>query len=156
MTLKQEVQDAERTKVRKRVFKMLQSLYTLFRGSAPDVQIIDQYMKIWKPKKARNEQGEEVFIADVLIWPYEGRKNNPRRSKKKNARCCLYCLVTECLKAFHKYHANPDVFEGDLHSMLTEIESIIAAKLEIPIEGSDVTGFYFRKKISKPPKRKKN
>jgi hypothetical protein len=153
MSLKQEVVEAEQTKMRKRVFRMVQSLYTLFRGSATDLQIIDQYMKMWRPVRAKNTEGKNQVIVDVLLWPYEGRKNNPRLSKKNNPRCCLYCLVTECLKAYHQYCEDAETFEGDLDAMLTEIEGLITAKLEVPIVGTDATGYYFKKKVSGPPRR---
>ena len=50
MTLREEVFEAEKKAMRKRVFLMLRSLYTLFRGSATDTGIVDKYMNIWNNK----------------------------------------------------------------------------------------------------------
>ena len=155
MSLNNEINEAEKKAMRKRVFLMLRSLYVLFRGSASDVQMVDNYIKVWKPRS-------ESRIADVVLWPYEGMKGNPRFSKKKNARCCLFALVTECIKEFHKYYADPDTFEGDMDATLSEVEALIKGKLMFPIKGSDKTGYYLwnkrigkksSEKTSTPPRR---
>lgn len=147
MTLNSEIAMAENKKMRKRIFRMLQSLYTLFAASGTDIQIIDQYMKLWKPKAKDG-------VVDTILWPYEGTRKNPRFSKKKKARCCLYALITECLKEYHRFHATTvadplQEYGGDLHAVLTEIESFIAGKIDFPIKGTSETGYYLYRKIRK-------
>lgn len=147
MTLNSEIVMVENEKLRKRVFRMLQSLYTLFAASGTDIQMIDQYMKLWKPK---NRDG----VIDTILWPYEGMKKNRRFAKKNKARCCLYALVTECLKEYHKFHAattadSPQEYGGDMDAVLTEIELLIKGRINFPIKGTSETGYYLYRKVRK-------
>lgn len=133
MNLSEQVQTQKNTELRKRMYRALQSMYKLFRGSPTDTQIVDRYMNIWKPLTGD--------IEDVVEFPYESKKG--LMAEKKNATHCLFALVTQMIKTWHK-HVKGDSCVEALEGHLDKIEFIIKGDLQFPVRGSDVTGYYLK------------
>lgn len=133
MALNDEIREQKNSELRKRVYKAIQSMYGLFRGSARDIQIVDKYMNIWKP-----QSGD---VKDVVEFPYESKKGS--LAEKKIAVHCLFALVTEAVKLWHSHYKGDECVDA-LERALNKIERVVANRLVLPIRGSEETGFYFK------------
>lgn len=135
MELNDEIRAQKNSELRQRIYRALQSMYKLFRGSPTNIQIIDGYMNIWKPLS--ND------ICDVVLFPYESKKG--LMAEKKNATHCLLALITTTIKLWHKHRGEggDDHIEA-LEANLDKIELIVKGDLQFPVRGSDVTGYYLK------------
>jgi hypothetical protein len=134
MELSEEIKIQKNTKLRKRVFKVIQSMYGLFGGSAVDIQIVDKYMNVMKPLSNG--------IQDVVLFPYESKKGS--LAEKKIAKHCLFALMTNMIKTWHGHCGGNDNCISALEPLLDKIEFIIKNKLTLPVRGNDDTGYYFK------------
>lgn len=135
MELSEQIKAQINADLRKRVYRAIQSMYGLFRASPQDIQIVDKYMNVWKPLSGD--------VEDVVQFPYESKKGSC--AEKKIAKHCLFALVTDMIKTWHLHCKNADdpCIES-LEYSLDKIELIISKRLELPIRGSDTTGYYLK------------
>ena len=49
MGLTEEIEAQKDSGLRKRVYRAIQGMYKLFKGSPRNIQVVDRYMNIWKP-----------------------------------------------------------------------------------------------------------
>ncbi len=140
MTLVDEIQAQHNSELRKRVYRTIQSMYKLFKGSARNIQVVDRYMNIWKPLGGK--------IKDVVEFPYESKKGS--KAEKKNAAQCLFALVTIMIETWHK-HCEEDLSPTQrqkcvktLEMLFGKIEFIASHQLDLPIQGSDEVGYEFK------------
>lgn len=147
--LTEEIKAQKNAELRKRVYRTIQSMYSLFKSSPRNVQVVDRYMNIWKPLGGR--------VKDVTDFPYESKKG--QKAEKKNATQCLFALVTTMIEAWH-LHCKEDSGMSPtqqkkcvetLETLLSKIELVVKHQLELPVRGSDDAGYEF-----KLPKREKN
>ena len=132
MKLNEEIRKQKNVELRKRVYRVLQSMYRLFRGSPVNTQIVDRYMNIWKPLSGD--------VEDVVQFPYESKKGS--MAEKKNTTHCLFALVTTMIKRWHLHCKGIPGYVDDLETDLDKIELIVKGDLKFPVRGSDVTGYY--------------
>ena len=133
MELTEQIRAQKNVELRKRVYRAIQSMYTLFKGSPQDTQIVDRYMNIWQPRGGG--------IQDVVEFPYESKKGS--MAEKRNASHCLFALVTEMIKLWHSHCEGGDCVKA-LERALDKIELIVKNKLQFPVWGCDVTGYYLK------------
>ena len=140
MALNDEIRAQQNSNLRKRVFRAIQAMYKLFKGSPQDIQIVDRYMNIWKPL--------DGSIEDVVEFPYESKKGP--KAAKKNAAQCLFALVTTMIEAWHKY-CKEDLSPTQrkkctetLETLLSKIELVVSLRLDWPVQGSDEVGYEFK------------
>ena len=140
MELTEQIRAQQNSDLRKRVFKAIQSMYKLFKGSPRNIQVVDRYMNIWKPLGGK--------IQDVVEFPYESKKVH--KAEKKDATQCLFALVTTMIGAWHK-HCKEDLSPTQrkkcvrtLEMLLGEIEFVVSHQLDLPIQGSDEVGYSFK------------
>lgn len=134
MELNDEIKEQKNSELRKRVFRAIQSMYGLFRGSPRNIQIVDRYLNVWKPRA--ND------VEDVVDFPYESKKGS--LAEKKNANHCLFAMITMMIRLWHSHCGGNEICIEPLGSMLDKIELIVKNKLQFPIRGSDETGYYFK------------
>lgn len=134
MELNEQIREQKNNELRKRVYRAIQSMYGLFRGSPRDIQIVDRYLNVWKPRP--ND------VEDVVDFPYESKKGS--LVEKKNANHCLFALVTMMIKVWHGHCSGNDNCISALEPLLDKIELLVKNKLQFPIRGSDETGYYFK------------
>ena len=135
MELNKQIKVQKNSELRKRVYKTIQSMYSLFRSSARDIQIVDKYMNVWKPRS--ND------VQDVVEFPYESIKGS--LAEKKNATHCLFALVTSMVQLWHLCCKDDDggCVEA-LEVYLNKIEFIIKNYNMLVVRGSEETGYYFK------------
>lgn len=143
MELNEQIRTQQNSSLRQRVYRAIQSMYKLFKGSSRNIQVVDRYMNIWKPLGGK--------IQDVVEFPYESKKG--QNAEKKNIAQCLFALVTTMIEAWHK-HCKDDLSPTQrkkcvetLEALLSKIEFIVSHRLDLPVQGSDEVGYSF-----KPPK----
>ncbi len=132
--LNDEIKAQKNVELRKRVFRVIQSMYKLFRGSPMDTQTVDGYMNIWKPLTGN--------IKDVVIFPYDSKKGS--MAEKKDATHCLFALVTVMIKRWHLHAKDICDCVQDLEADLDKLETVIKLWPDLQIRGSDVTGYYLK------------
>ena len=135
MELTEQIKTQKNSELRKRVYRAIQSMYGLFRGSAVDIQIVDGYLNIMKPMNGG--------IQDVVLFPYTSKKGS--LAEQKIAKHCLFALVTTLIQVWHTHcrdEENPCT--EALETWLDKIELIVKNKLTLPIRGCDEIGYYFK------------
>ena len=145
MELNEQIRAQKNIELRKRVYRAIQSMYGLFRSSPRDTQIVDRYMNVWKPPTLRKSdpEGKKDIIIDVVEFPYESKKGS--MAEKKNATHCLFALVTTLIQVWHKHCKDEeDPCTEALEAWLDKIELAIKLRLELPVRGSDITGYYLK------------
>ena len=141
MALNDEIRTQKNSGLRKRVFRAIQSMYKLFKGSPLDIQIVDKYLNVWKPLSGD--------VEDVIQFPYTSKKHP--LAEKKNARHCLFALVNDMILSWHKHCKSDDLSPTQqkkcvdmLEVLLSKIELVIKHQLDLPVQGSDETGYEFK------------
>jgi len=134
MELAEQIKIQKNIELRKRIYRTIQSMYRIFRGSARDIQIVDKYMNIWKPLS--ND------VEDVVIFPYESKKGS--MAENKNIVQCLFAMVTETIKLWHKHCRGEDDIVEALEAWLNKIDLVVKLWPDLQVRGSDVTGYYLK------------
>jgi len=134
MELTEEIKKQRNNALRRRVYRTIQSMYCLFRSQPRNIQIVNRYLDIWKPRS--ND------VKDVIDFPYESKKGS--LAEKKDGIQCLFALITEMIKLWHTHCKSEDNQNEALELLLDKIEFLIKNKLTFPIRGSEETGYYFK------------
>lgn len=135
MKLTEEIKKQRNNALRRRIYRAIQSMYGLFRSSPRDIQIVNKYMNVWKPLSGD--------VEDVVQFPYESKKGSC--AEKKIAKHCLFAMVTDMIKAWHLHCKDvDDPCTESLEYSLDKIESVVKLRLELPVRGSDITGYYLK------------
>lgn len=133
MTLIEEIKTKKLKKYKKRVFFLIRSLYPVFLGSASDIQMVDQYQKIYRPLTDH---------ADSDRLPF---KSKGKLAIKKKRSHCVFAMLNNVIVNFWKFCENQEN-EADLLGVLIETEDIIKTGLEnYKVAGTATEGFYLCK-----------
>jgi hypothetical protein len=133
MTLTDEIKIKKRKKYQKRVFFLLRSLYPVFLGSALNIQMVDQYQKIYRPLTDH---------ADGDRLPF---KSKGKLAIKKKRSHCLFAMLNNVIVNFWSFCEDQEN-EVDLLSALIETEDIVTTGLEsYRVTGTTAEGFYLVK-----------
>lgn len=128
--LAKEIQEKKTKKYKKRVFFLLRSLYGFFQLSPMNVQMIDQYTKIYRPLTDH---------ADPTRLPF---KSKGKFAIKQKRRDCLFAMLNHVVVQFWAYCKDQEN-EGVLLDALIEAEEVVkSGSLEnYKVIGDDREGY---------------
>lgn len=131
MTLTDEIKQKKFKKYKKRVFFLIRSLYPVFLGSAKNIQMVDQYQKIYRPLTDH---------ADSDRLPFKSKGKLAIKKKKSH---CLFAMLNNVITNFWKFHKDQEESEANLMDALIETEDVVATGLEnYRVVGTEAEGFY--------------
>lgn len=129
--LTEEIQKKKIKKYQKRVFFLLRSCYRFFQSSPLNIQMIDQYTKVYRPLTDH---------ADPTRLPF---KSKGKFAIKRKRRDCFFAMLNHVITQFWVYYENQEN-ESDLLEALIETEDVVKSGnlRNYKVVGSDEKGYW--------------
>lgn len=128
--LAEEIKQKKIKKYQKRIFFLLRSLYRAFQKSPLSIQMVDQYMKVYRPLTDH---------VDPSRLPFKSKGKLAIKRKRKD---CFFAMLNHVVTQYWAYCKDQEN-ESDLLEAIIEAEEVMEKGLENHnIKGSDTEGYH--------------
>lgn len=127
----------------KKMFRLLQSFYKTFQGSSRDIQMIDQYMKVYKPRTS-------VVGANVLPVKAAKALKPHKHCTNPKVHDVFYAYLSNTIKIFWAFLEDEETLnkEPELLENMIKLREIAERGLGIYVmDGNAETGYTLKKNV---------
>lgn len=130
MTLSEEIKEQKIKKYKKQIYRLLQSCYRFFQGSPMNIQLIDQYMKVYRPLANH---------IDLTGLPFKSKGKLAIKKKKVH---CFFAMLNYVVIQFWQFCGEQDN-EPALMEAIIEAKDVVDKGLDkYKIAGTDKEGYH--------------